>query len=58
MKSVNFPLVVNDNGMGLNTVMASANATQIAIGDSSGAADVEVYSFTFKGNLQILSMER
>lgn len=55
---VNFPLVINDTGMGLSTAMASANATQITIGDSSGAADVETYSFVFKGNLQILSMER
>ena len=55
---VNAPLVVNDKGVGLSTTMASANATTIAIGDSSGASDIETYSFTFKGNLQILSMEK
>lgn len=54
---INFPLTVNDEGTGLKGAMGSANATQIAIGDSSGAADVETVSFTFKGNLQIISLE-
>ena len=55
---INHPLTVNDDGTGLKGAMASANATQIAIGDSSGGADVETVSFTFKGNLQIISLEK
>ena len=54
---INHPLTINDEGMGLKGAMASANSTQIAISDSSGAADVETISVTFKGNLQILSLE-
>ena len=54
---VNVPLTINDTGMGTALAMPSANATRIAIGDSSGASDVEIYSFTFKGNLNILSLE-
>ena len=54
---INYPLTVNDEGMGLKGAMASANSTQIAISDSTGTADVETVSITFKGNLQILSLE-
>ena len=54
---VNYPLTVNDEGMGFKGAMASANSTQIALSDSSGGADVETVSVTFKGNLQILSLE-
>lgn len=53
---INAPLTLNDEGMGFKGAMASANATQIGIGDSSGATDVETYSITLKGNLQIISM--
>lgn len=54
---INYPLTVNDEGMGLKGAMASANSTQIAISDSTGTADVETVSVTFKGNLQIISLE-
>jgi hypothetical protein len=54
---INYPLTVNDEGMGFKGAMASANSTQIALSDSSGTADVETVSVTFKGNLQILSLE-
>jgi len=54
---VNYPLTVNDEGMGFKGAMASANSTQLAIGDTTGTADVETVSITFKGNLQILSLE-
>jgi hypothetical protein len=53
----NPPLVVNDTGIGLKGTMPSANMTTIAISDSTNTNDVESYSFTFKGNLQIISME-
>jgi len=55
---VNFPLTINDEGLGFKGFMASANPTQIAIGDSTGSSDVETVSVTFKGNLQILSLEK
>lgn len=51
------PLTLNDSGMGAKLAMLSANATQVGIGDSSGGNDVEDYAFTFKGNLQIVSLE-
>ena len=54
---INYPLTVNDEGVGLKGAMASANSTQIALSDSSGGTDVETASFTFKGNLQIISLE-
>ncbi len=53
---INFPLSINDTGTGFVGGMPSANATQISVGDSSGDSSVETYSFTFKGNLQILAM--
>jgi len=57
LSDINFPLTINDEGTGFKGGMASANATQVTIGDSSGGTDVETISVTFKGNLQILSLE-
>ena len=54
---INYPLTLNDEGMGFKGAMASANSMQISLSDSSGASDVETVSITFKGNLQILSLE-
>lgn len=51
------PLTINDEGVGGRLFMASANPTQITIGDSTGGTDAEEYSFAFKGVLQILSLE-
>ncbi len=53
---VNFPLVVNDAGVGFKGAMASANCTQVTVGDSTGDNTVEEYAFIFKGNMQIISM--
>lgn len=55
---INYPLTINDDGMGFKGAMPSANSTQITLGDSTGTADVETVSFIFKGNLQILSLEK
>jgi len=55
---INYPLTLNDEGTGVKGAMASANATQIALGDSSGGTDAETVSFTFKGNLQLISLEK
>ena len=55
---INSPLTINDSGVGFKGAMASANATQITLGDSTGTADVETVSVIFKGNLQILSLEK
>jgi hypothetical protein len=46
-----YPLLVRDNGIGMTAGMASAICTQIAMSDTTGNAEMEVISYSFKGSL-------
>lgn len=46
-------LTIRDGGIGFNGAMPSANPTQFAVSDSTNALDVETYTVTFKGVLNL-----
>jgi hypothetical protein len=46
-----YPLLVRDNGIGMTAGMASAICTQIAMSDTTGNAEMETISYSFKGSL-------
>lgn len=46
-----YPLLVKDDGIGYTVGMASAICTQVALSDSTGASDMEVKSYSFKGSI-------
>jgi len=57
LTKVPYPLTMNDTGIKFKGFMPSSGASLFGIGDSTGSSDVEAYNVTFKGNLQILSLE-
>ena len=46
-----YPLLVRDDGINMTVGMASAICTQVAMSDSTGGSDLELITYTFKGNI-------
>ena len=46
-------LLIRDDGMGFNGVMPSSSITSSGVSNTTNTTDVETYTFTFKGVLNI-----